>query len=230
MRQRLAALAEDRMLSRTEKELVIKTAVCTVFSYSAGFVDWSNTELEGISKMWIRAYKHAWTLSGSMDSSPIMLGQSDGGRGCPSATNLWIREALDVLEQCISLPSEISSIVVHYLQQQCSVHGCHAFNQLQLLLRVGKADTVLEMLLARLDEQGLEISSPWAADDEEYIVDALWPRIHKAWLEKERWAGCTEVIDEVRKEWDQAQLCLKVCGKLGSLSTTRKSSGVGTVT
>ena len=219
MRQRLTALAEDRVLSRKEKELVIKTAVCTVFSYSAGFVDWSNTELEDISSMWIRAYKQAWTLPGRMDSSPIMLDQSDGGRGCPSATNLWIREALDVLEQCVSLPSEISSIVMHYLQQQCNAHGCHALNQLQLLLRVGRADTVLEMLLARLDEQGLEISSPWAADDREYIVETLWPRIHKAWLEKERWAGCTEVIDDVREEWDQAQLCLKACGKLGSLST-----------
>ncbi len=81
-----------------------------------------------------------------MDSSPIKLDQSDGGRGCPSATNLWIREALDVLEQCVSLPGEISSIVMHYLKQQCAVHACHTLNQLQLLvlLRVGKADTVLE--------------------------------------------------------------------------------------
>jgi hypothetical protein len=53
-----------------------------------------------------------------------------------------------------------------YLMQQCSVHGCHAPNQLQLLLRVGKADTVLEPLPARLDEQGLEISSPRAANDD----------------------------------------------------------------
>mmetsp|Transcript_55124 Transcript_55124/g.115349 ORF Transcript_55124/g.115349 Transcript_55124/m.115349 type:complete len:484 (-) Transcript_55124:655-2106(-) len=158
-----------------------------------------------------------------MDSSPIMLDQSDGGRGCPSATTLWIREALDVLEQCVSLPSETSRIVLHCLRQQCNVHGCHALNQLQLLLRVGKADTVLELLLARLDEQGLEISSPWEASDEEYIVDALWPRIHSAWLEKERWAGCTEVIVEVRTEWDQAQLCLKACGKLGSSATATLS-------
>ena len=214
-RQRLAALAEDRVLSRKEKELVIKTAVCTVFRYSAGFVDWSNTELDYISKLWIRAYKQAWALPGSMDSSPIMLDQSDGGRGCPSALHVWIHEALDVLEQCVSLPGEISRIVMHYLKQQCVAHGCHTLNQLQLLLRVGKADTVLELLLARLDEQGLEISSPWAARDEESIVGVLWPRIHKAWLESQRWTGCTDVIEEVRTEWDQAQLCLKACKKLG---------------
>ncbi len=93
---------------------------------------------------------------------------------------------------------------MHYLRQQCHVHGCHTLNQLQLLLRVGRADTVLELLLARLDEQGLEISSPWEASDEEYIVYALWPRIYTAWLEKERWAGCTEVIEGVLTELDQA--------------------------
>jgi len=215
MRQRLEALAEDRVLSRMEKELVIKTAVCTVFTYSAGFVDWTDAELERISKMWIRAYKRAWTLPGSMDSSPILLDPSLGGRGCPSATNLWIRETLDVLEQCVSLPGEISKIVIHHLKQQCTMHGCHALNQLQLLIRVGKADTVLERLLDRLDKQGLEISSPWGDNQEEYVVAALWPRIHKAWLAKEKRAGDQEELDAERSEWSLAQLCLKACRKLG---------------
>ena len=39
MEQRLNALAEDRVLTQKEKERVIITAVCSVFSYRAGFVD-----------------------------------------------------------------------------------------------------------------------------------------------------------------------------------------------
>jgi hypothetical protein len=81
MLERLTALAEDRVISRKEKEVIIKTAICTVFSYSAGFVDWTNTELKSITRMWIKAYTQAWTLPCSMDSSPIILDQSDGGRG-----------------------------------------------------------------------------------------------------------------------------------------------------
>ena len=90
-----------------------------------------------------------------MDSSP-MLDQSYGGRGCPSATNLWIREVLDVLEQYVSLSGVVLRIVMHYLKQQCAVHhdGWHwlprsTTSTVQLLLRVGKADTVLEILLSR---------------------------------------------------------------------------------
>ena len=217
MQQRLKALAEDRVLSRTEKELVIKTAVCSVFRYSAGFVDWTKSELDSISKLWIRAYKQAWTLPGSTDSSPIILDQAEGGRGCPSAVDLWTREVFEVMEQCVCLPGDISRITIHCLQQQCIAHGCYALNQLQLLLRLrGNAETVLERFLLRLDEQGLEISSPWASGTEQSLLETLWPRLHKAWLEKERWAGCREVADEVRMEWDQAQQCLKACGKLGN--------------
>jgi hypothetical protein len=83
-----------------------------------------------------------------MDSSPFILGQSDGGRDCPLASTLWTREALDVIEQCVSLPGETSQIVRHYLRQQCISHGCHTLNQLQLLVRIcGKAKSVLELLL-----------------------------------------------------------------------------------
>ena len=53
MKQRLEALAEDRVLAKKEKERVIETAVCC---YSAG-VDWTGAELNCTSKMWTRAYK-----------------------------------------------------------------------------------------------------------------------------------------------------------------------------
>jgi hypothetical protein len=161
MKQRLESLAEDRILAKKEKERVIETAVCSVFCYSAGFVDWTGAELNSISKMWTRAYKRAWALPGSMDSSPIILDQSTGGRGCPSATNLWTREVFEVMEQCVSLPGETSQIVLHSLRQQCISRGCRTLNQLQRLVRIaGRAKSVLELFLLRLDEQGLDISSP----------------------------------------------------------------------
>ena len=43
------------------------------------------------------------------------------------------------------------------------------------------------------------------------------PGFIKPGFMRKRWAGCTdsEVVEEVRTEWDQAQLCLNACGKLG---------------
>ena len=69
-----------------------------------------------------------------------------------------------------------------YLRMQCTVHGCKALNQLQLLHRLGRrAESVLELFLLPLDEQGLEISSPWAHSEDESIVENLWPKLYDVW-------------------------------------------------
>ncbi len=72
-----------------------------------------------------------------------------------------------------------SLIVGHSLLQQFLAHGCVALNQLQYLLHVGdQTETILEKLLLRLNEQGLQVSSPWVLDQEHLLVEVLWPRIH----------------------------------------------------
>jgi hypothetical protein len=87
---------------------------------------------------------------------------------------MWTREALEVIEQCVSLPGETSQIVRHYLRQQCISRGCETLNQLQLLIRIsGRANSVLELLLLRLDEQGLDISSLWMINGDDPIVSVL---------------------------------------------------------
>jgi hypothetical protein len=55
MTRKLEALREDRLLTRTDRETVIVTAVCLIFNYSAGIVDWTKSELDKISKMWTHA-------------------------------------------------------------------------------------------------------------------------------------------------------------------------------
>ena len=218
MVKKLAALKEDRLLTQKEKEQIIVIAVCSVFNYSAGVVDWSKTELDRISMMWARAFKTAWTLPRSADNSPFILDESHAGRDCPSATGMWIRAVLDVFDQSVSLPGEISEMVIKQLRRQCNAFGCQTLNQLQLMLRVsGSAETVLELFLQRLDEQGLEISSPWRNGEEESLAEGLWPALHRAWLRKQQWLGCTELEESVQTEWDRAQLCMRACRKLGNV-------------
>jgi hypothetical protein len=113
MQQLLEALAEDGVLSLREKEVVVRSAVCSVFFYSAGLVNWTRTELDNISRMWAQAYKQAWTLPGCMYTFPIVsvVDQSVGGRSCPSAVSLWTCAVLEVIEQCVSLPWETRDLV-----------------------------------------------------------------------------------------------------------------------
>jgi hypothetical protein len=217
MQHRLSALKIDNVLSPMLRELGIKIGVIPVFRYSAGVVPWSKAELEQISKLWMASYKQAWSFSSNMDGTPIVLNREDGGRECPSAVEEWTRAVLDLWDKCISLPGEISRIVTHNLHQCCLDHGCHALNQLQCLLRVSscKAESTTERLLLRLDEQGIVVSSPWMQSTETCIAEVLWQQVAAAWTEKQKWLGCTELAEEVDKQWVQAKHCLNACKKLG---------------
>ena len=66
-----------------------------------------------------------------------------------------------------------------------------------------------------MNEQGLEVSSPWVLDQEQLLVEVIWPRIHQAWREKELWGGCRELDTTVQDNWDGAKLCLQALRKLG---------------
>ena len=54
----------------------------------------------------------------------------------------------------------------HHPYQTCLGHGCTALSHLQQVMLVSDQenhDSVIALLLRRLDEEGLEISSPWAS-------------------------------------------------------------------
>ena len=216
MKERVQALRIDQWLTPTLKEVAVQIGIIPFFRYSAGVVPWSKTELEYITTLWLAAYKEACTLPRNMDSTPFTVDREHGGRECPSATEVWIRAVLDTLDQCLSLPGEIACIVTAHLQDSCLDHGCYTLNQLQRILRVnGSAETTLERFLLRLDEQGLEVSSPWPAANNICIAETIWPSIAAAWTEKQKWAGCTELSEIVQASWQHAQLCISACKKLG---------------
>ena len=108
--------------------------------------------------------------------SIILQLSQDGGRGCPSAADLCTAEVLDMFEQCLSLPGEISQTIQQYLYIQCTNNGCRAINQLQQLISIrGIADSSFELFLQRLSAQCLEISSPWVDNlgGEQLVLEAV---------------------------------------------------------
>ena len=101
---------------------------------------------------------------------------------------VWGNDVLDLLDQCIRLPGEISQFTLHQLQQSCWDRGCPGFatlDQLQRILRIGgRAESVVELFLQRLDELGLKVSSPWTPNCGQFLVEALWQQLSKVWKEK----------------------------------------------
>jgi hypothetical protein len=123
----------------------------------------------------------------------------------------------------MTLPGEISCIVLHSLQQECHAYGCSALNQLQLLLRIADyvdPDSLLCQLLLRLDEQGIFVSSPWPQHQGQVMMEALWPQLWQAWREKELAAPIAQKAPlfsdgTAQATWDQAKLCIQALKSLG---------------
>ena len=120
-------------------ELAVTSGIVSIFRATAGVVPWTGAELDDISKMWIRAFKQAWEYSTSMDSSVIIVDKTDGGRRCPSGREVWTEDVMTVMDQCIQLPGEISTILLDHLRKACSSRGCSALSQLQKVIRVDSA-------------------------------------------------------------------------------------------
>ena len=170
--------------------------------------------------MWSTGYKQAWykKAARSADATPMILSDDDAGRACPSAIEIWTRDVLDLYDQCMCLPGEISQLAMYCLHQTCLDHGCWTLNQLQRLIRIGgrpDATSVIELLMLRLDEQGLEVSSPWEMLPDRLLADVVWPQLRDLWNRKETWAGCSELDEDLQNGWDQAKQCLTVLRHLG---------------
>ena len=94
---------------------------------------------------------------------------------------------------------------------------------MQLLLRIaGRAGngSLLELLLLRLDEQGIEISSPWAPQPGPILSELLWPQLWQAWRAKETlsqvdFRAPVFSSGESFAQWEQAKQCIQILGKLG---------------
>ena len=223
MELRLKALREDKVLSPPQKEMVIAIGIASVFRYSAGLVPWTQSELDKVTRIWAKGYKHAWRLPSSLDSAVMILSQQDGGRGCQVAVEVWVNDVLELLDQCIRLPGEVACLTLHRLQQACQDQGCATLCQLQRLLRIGgQAHSVVELLLVRLDELGLEVSSPWTSNCGQLIMVALWPQLLGAW--KTRAIGTGSPSD-----WIQALNCARTLRQLVSagISTVAQLQGPG---
>ena len=176
--ERVEKVIRAKFLSPTQRELVVQYAIVPKFQYSAGLVPWTLTELEDLTKVWVRAYRGLWSLPPSADSSLFRLSPKHGGRGCPSALGVWCIEAASLVTQCLRVPGTISQLMLANLQRACISRGCTTLYQLQRMLRLVRKPTEwVDLLVSRLDGLGFDITTIlWPAPKLEatLISQVIW--------------------------------------------------------
>ena len=220
MDKRLAALGKATALSASHRLRIIEFGIASVFRFSAGLTPWTRAELEKIQSKWVQGGKRAWTMANGTESSLIRLCERHGGRACTNAVEVWTNDATGLIEQCRRIPGVIATMMEASLQRACRDHGCGTLFQLQRALRlVARPTTVVENLLCRLDERGLDVHGvlpPVAHTMGPLIMEVLWPQLWEARQKREDHVGCTELPEAMQVLLDEAKRCLSAIRALAS--------------
>jgi len=73
----------------------------SAFRFSAALIEWSQSELEGLQKIWVKAYKNAWHVPWSSANSLYTIPTAEGGRECPLPSGVLTQALLQHVDQCL---------------------------------------------------------------------------------------------------------------------------------
>jgi len=73
----------------------------SAFRFSAALIEWSQSELEGLQKMWVQAYKNTWHVPWSSANSLYTFPTAEGGHECPLPSGVFTQALLKHVDQCM---------------------------------------------------------------------------------------------------------------------------------
>ena len=71
------------------------------FRFSAALIEWSQSQLEGLQKIRVQAYKNAWHVPWSIAHSLYTFPTAEGGHECPLPSGVLTQALLQHVDQCM---------------------------------------------------------------------------------------------------------------------------------
>ena len=71
------------------------------FRFSASLIEWSQSELEGLQKIWVQAYQNAWHVPWSSANSLYTFPTAESGYECPLPSGVLTQALLQHVDQCM---------------------------------------------------------------------------------------------------------------------------------
>jgi len=73
----------------------------SAFRFSAALIKWSQSELEGLQKIWVQAYKNACHVPWSTSNSLYTFPTAEGGHVCHLPSGVLTQALLQHVDQCM---------------------------------------------------------------------------------------------------------------------------------
>jgi len=73
----------------------------SAFHFLTALIEWSQSELEGLPKIWVQAYSNAWYVPWSITNSLYTFPTTEGDHECPLPSEVLTQALLQHVDQCM---------------------------------------------------------------------------------------------------------------------------------
>jgi len=103
----------------------------SAFQFSAALIEWSQSELEGLQKKQVQAFKNAWHVpSWSSTNSLYTFPTEECGHECPLPSGVLTQALLQVVDQCMRHEDVIKKIMPAQLARTLTEWHCNSLTGL----------------------------------------------------------------------------------------------------
>jgi len=152
------------------------------FQFSVALIEWSQSELKGLQKIWVQAYKNAWHVLWSSANSLYTFPTAEGGHQCPLSSGVLRQALLQHVDQCMRHEDIVKNTMLAQLARTLTEWHCNSFTDLIDKMELWDWNDFWSRMSKSLYSQ--KVSVTWAEKMDKKLASMLVP-------EKMSWATAT---------------------------------------
>jgi len=98
------------------------------------FIEWSQSELEGLQKNWVQTYKNAWHVPWSSANSLYTFPTAEGGHECLLPSGVLTQALFQHVDQCMQHEDVVQKNMLAQLARTLTERHCNSFTEGSLCL------------------------------------------------------------------------------------------------
>ena len=142
--KRTAILLKNTVYTRSQVERLLNMCIIPLFTFTAGIVNWTQTELNHINSIWAGVRKYAWKLPLQTSSAPFTTAEKHGGLDYEPAESFLLKTQHNVIEQCLQHDDELRQILITSTKDALRLMGVNTIREASTALKLNKHNDICQ--------------------------------------------------------------------------------------
>jgi len=163
------------------------------FRFLAALIEWSQSESEGLQKIWVQPYKNAWHVPWSTANSLYTFPTAEGGHEYPLPSGVLTQALLQHVDQCTRHENVVKKIILAQLARTLTEWHCSSCTNLIDEMELWDWNVANKDFWSSLAKSlhSQKVSLTWAGKMDQKLASVLVP-------EKMSWATATRSIQKCK--------------------------------